>query len=75
MYSFKPILDFQSCDNFSLPLSVSASLVSKKAMWIASKIEDKSENRVQFDCYEKLHEKEQHLGMSASYLDQHPGQL
>ena len=44
-------------------------------MWIASKMKDKSENRVQSDCLEELREKEKCLGMSDGYLYQHPGQL
>ena len=44
-------------------------------MWIASKMKDKSENRVQSGCLEELYEKEKCWGMSDGYLDQHPGQL
>ena len=44
-------------------------------MWIASKMKDKSENRVQSDCIEELREKEKRLGMSDGYPYQHPGQL
>ena len=75
VYSYNPYYISSPATFLTFLFSVSASLMSNKAMWIASKIEDKSENRVLFDCPEKLHEKEQCMGMSADYLDQHPGQL